>query len=163
VPGSLRTKEWLTFGYGHPAAFKNPINSDSGGPWQACHGILCVWKINHCCFFLSLVVLGFELRASITRQLLYHLSHTSAPFCFSYFLGRASVFFQESLRLWSSCWWPPMYLGSQIRTTTTSLLVEIGLTNFFARLTSNCALPNLYLLSCNYRHAPPCLANTLLF
>jgi hypothetical protein len=43
--------------------------------------ISCV-HIQH--FFLFLVGLGFELRL-LAKQLIYHLSHTSSPFCSGYF------------------------------------------------------------------------------
>jgi hypothetical protein len=32
-------------------------------------------------YFIFLVGLGFELKASLLEQALYHLSHTSSPFC----------------------------------------------------------------------------------
>jgi hypothetical protein len=42
---------------------------------------------------LFVVLLVFELRASsLLRQVLYHLSHTCSPFCFSYFSDRSQVF-----------------------------------------------------------------------
>jgi hypothetical protein len=58
-------------------------------------------------FFCLLEVLGFELRACIAKQALYHLSHTppTNPFCFSYFLDRSLCFYLEQA---SDCD-PPTY------------------------------------------------------
>jgi hypothetical protein len=42
--------------------------------------------------FVCFVVLGFEFKTLV----LYHLSHTASPFCFSYFLNRVLLLCQAS-------------------------------------------------------------------
>jgi hypothetical protein len=37
------------------------------------------------CWEFFLVRLGFELRATLAKKAVYHLSHTSIPFCSGYF------------------------------------------------------------------------------
>jgi hypothetical protein len=51
--------------------------------------LFCKEKIS--CLFLA--VLRFEFRASqvLIRQVLYHLSHASSPFCCGYFGDRVSL------------------------------------------------------------------------
>jgi hypothetical protein len=81
---------------------------------------------------------GLNSGLALTTQALYHLSHTSALFCFSYFLDRVLRF----------CPWlasdhsPPTYTSHLSRTTAQitmpGLLIEMGgLTNFSPGLASN--------------------------
>jgi hypothetical protein len=80
---------------------------------------------------------------TLTKQVLYHLSHAPSHFWFSYFL-RYGFSFCPGL---ASNHVPPTYVSSIVvvieRTTIPSLFIE---TNFLPRLYSNCNPPNIHFL-----------------
>jgi hypothetical protein len=95
-----------------------------------------------------------------------YLSHTSSPFCFSYF-WIASLFFFFLLRLaWTVILLliPPMQLGLQKCTTTPGLFIEMGGgPNFLPRLASICNPSDLHFpRSWDHSHEPLNLAETIL-
>jgi hypothetical protein len=85
--------------------------------------------------WVFLAGLSFELRApALATQVLYHLSHTCSPFCFSYFTNWIS-----NLCLGSLDCYPPIYpsnIAGMIVcvTTPSSLLVEMGSHELFAHV-----------------------------
>jgi hypothetical protein len=81
----------------------------------------------------------------LARQVLYHLSHASKPLYFSYFL-------KCLIARIAMCNAPP------------SLLSEMGLANFFSRLSSALEPPGLHLLSSwDYSSEPVLLTHNSIF
>jgi hypothetical protein len=73
------------------------------------------------------------------KQALYHLNHTSSPFCSSYFGESHELFAKPDLELWSSQSQPLQYLGLQVWVTGTWLFFTFDLwTVLFPNLQTQC-------------------------
>jgi hypothetical protein len=100
--------------------------------------------VGFCLFLYFLVILGFEHRAlHLPGQVLYHLSHASSPFCFSYFSCSVS----HLCLGWSGPWSSHLCPNSWDYTCAT-IPRFIGWDNFLPGLDWNFELPCLCLLCC---------------
>jgi hypothetical protein len=118
--------------------------------------------VGFCLFLYFLVILGFEHRAlHLPGQVLYHLSHASSPFCFSYFSCSVSHLCLGWSGPWSFFFFLPCSWDYRCVSSCAAYLLRWALANFLPVLPSNFDPPGLCLPSSwDYRCKPlylPCI------
>jgi hypothetical protein len=124
-----------------------PDNDDGGLCHEMSEGkeawvlaMICTLMLFFSFFFCGGGLLGFEVRAYVlAEQVLYHLSHVTRPFCFSYFSDR--VLFYLFINF---CHDPPAELRLEVGTTE-FISLSWSLATFLPRLVLNHDPFDLYL------------------